>query len=125
MPKHTFGTQIIKETFKFRKTNTAQFDAGTVLAFEDRVNAEANNNTPHNIFAISNQDSSSTLFIFLDHVGDAEQPDYILFPQQSIAIELSDGISFTTLFIKNTHATNDISADQVKVRVSTLKRIST
>jgi len=118
----TIGDESLKQTFVFRATNTAQFDAGTTIVFQDRVNAEANFNSVHNILTITNQDTTSTLFGFFDLRANEEEPDFVLFPQQTAAFGIEDGITYTTLFIKNTHATNDIAANQVKVIMGTIKR---
>ena len=112
-----------KETFVLTTENTAQWDATTELVFEDRLNAEKDGNLPHNAFTVANQDTSSTLFIFLDDFSDEDKPDYVLFPSQQITVGIDDGVSFTHLFIKNTHATNNISANAVKVRISTIKEV--
>jgi len=102
-------------------SNAAQFDAGKVIAFEDLKNQEILGNLPHNTFSITNRDATSTLYIFLDKRIDEDKPDFVLFPEQSIHVAPEDGVTFRTLFIKNTHATNNIAADQVKVVFGTVK----
>jgi len=116
--------EVWRETFKIVGTNTAQLNAGSVLVIEDRENAEKHGNLPHNAFVIANQDVTSTLYIFLDDFSDQDKPDYILFPSQQITVGIEDGVHFTTLWIKNTHATNNISANSIKYRISTIKKVN-
>jgi len=111
-----------RETFKKTFDNAAQWNAGTSLAFQDQTNAQVNKNIPHNVFFINNQDSSSFLFVFLDRKEDENKPDYVVLPNSTFAAGLEDGLAFTTLHIKNSHATNNIAANLVKVRIATLKK---
>lgn len=119
----TIHGEIFKESYK-KQYSLAAINASTYAVVEDQVIALKNRNLPHNAFTIANQDATSTLFIFLDNMIDQTKPDYIVFPTQNMAVNLDDGISFTTLFILNTSAAHNIAADAVKVRISTIKRVS-
>ena len=113
-----------KITFENKGTNEAQLDAEGILAIQSQVEAEKNNNLPHNSLFVANLDTVSTLYIFLDDMQNQEVPAYVLFPSQSMFISVEDGESFTTVFIKNTHATNDIPANSIKYKVATIKDTS-
>ena len=112
-----------RETYNIIGTNAAQLNAGVYIVIEDKDNAEKNQNLPHNSFILTNQDTTCTLFLFLDKMEDQEKPDYVVFPSQQIAVGIEDGVSFSHLFVKNTHASSNIAANQIKYRVSTLKRV--
>tara|TARA_Y100000310_G_scaffold16156_1_gene16168 strand:+ start:88 stop:471 length:384 start_codon:yes stop_codon:yes gene_type:complete len=112
---------VWKETFVNKGTN-AQISATENTAIQARVNAEKHDDLPHNSFVLSNTNATATLFIFLDDFSDQDSPDYILFPNQTIAVGIDDGVSFTTMFLKNTHATTDILVNEIKFRIATLKR---
>ncbi len=112
-----------KVTFKNKGFNAGALNAGVALPIEDQSDAEKHNNLPHNAFTIANLDDTSTLFLYLDDFSDADNPDYVLFPTQTITANLEDGISFTTLWIKNTHATNNISAKSIKYNIQTIKQV--
>ena len=108
-------------TFRNKGTNTGAVNSGTVLAIEDQTNAEKNKNLPHNFFTIANLNTSCTLFIFLDDISNQDVPDYVLFPSQQIGVNLDDGVTFTTLFIKNTSGADNVSANEIKYNIATLK----
>ena len=112
-----------KITYKNIGNNVAQLNAGVTLAIQDQVNAEKHNNLPHNAFIITNQDTTCTLFLFLDDFSDADSPFAVLFPTQTISVSIEDGVSFTTLWIKNTHATSNISAKAIKYNIQTIKQV--
>ena len=114
-------TDNVRETFNVTTENASIIPATDHIVVENRINAERNNNLPHNALTIANQDSTSTVYIFFDNFSDQDKPTYILFPNQQITVSKDDGVSFTTLFLKNTHATHDIPAKAIKMRVSTLK----
>ena len=107
---------------KYSKIYTnAQINATAYAVYEDRLNAEKYGHLPHNAFTIANQNTSCTLYIFLDDMQDQTKPDYVLFPSQQIAVNVEDGVRFTQLFVKNTHASTNVSANEVKIRVSTIE----
>jgi len=112
-----------RETFSVNYTNAAQIAAAAYVVVEDQKNAKKNNNLPHNAMVISNQNTSCTLFLFMDNFIDQAKPDYVLFPSQQITVPIEDGVAFTQLFIKNTHAATVVAANEIKVRLSTLKLI--
>ncbi len=114
---------VKKETFVNKGTNAAALNAGIVLAIQDQINASQNDNIPHNALTIANQDATCTIFIFLDNISDHDKPDYILFPTQVITIDIREGVSFTTVFLKNTHASSNIAAKAIKYRISTIKEV--
>lgn len=113
-----------KETFKNKKFNAAALNAGIAIAIQATTEAEKQNNLPHNAFTIANTDTTCTLFLFLDDFSDQDAPDYVLFPSQQITVNLDDGITFNTLWIKNTHAANNIAAKAIKYRISTIKKVN-
>jgi hypothetical protein len=117
------GTVKTKITYQNKGHNTAQLNATAYFVIEDRENAEKHDNLPHNAVVISNQDASSTLFIYLDDFSDADSPDYVIFPTQTMVVNLDDGVSFTTIFVKNTHASNNIAAKDIKFNVTTIKEV--
>lgn len=110
------------ETFNIKGQNAAQLNAGSYLVIQDQENANKNGNLPHNAFTISNIDTTCTLFIYLDDMTDnVSTPDYVLFPSQQISVSIEDGVSFSSLFIKNTHASSNIAAGNIKYKISTVK----
>jgi hypothetical protein len=112
---------VYKETFSNRGTNASALNAGVELAIEDQKNAERHGNIPHNAFVITNQDDTCTVYIFLDDFSDEEKPDFVLFPNQTIAVSIEDGVSFTTIWLKNTHASSNIDANKIKYNIMTVK----
>jgi hypothetical protein len=116
---------VMKKTFSNIGTNAAAIGASNgVLALEDQTEALKNSNLPHNIFTIGNQSTACTLFLFLDNMVDLTKPDYILFPSQQITVNLDDGVSFTTLFVVNTHASTEVAIAELKYNIGTLKEVS-
>jgi len=114
---------VKKETFVNRGYNAAALNAGLYFVIEDITNAEKQDNIPHNAFTIANLDTTCTLFLFLDNFSDQDTPDYVLQPTQTITVEEREGISFTTMFIKNTDAAANVAAKNIKYRISTIKEI--
>lgn len=112
-----------KVTFRNKGFNVAALNAGVGLPIQDQTNAEAFKNLPHNSFVLSNQDTACTLFLYLDDFSDADKPDYVLFPTQTIAVGVEDGISFTTLWVKNTHASSNVAAKAIKYNIMTVKKV--
>jgi len=113
-----------RETFKIVGTNSAAIAAGAYIVIEDIKNATTDNNLPHNTLHLANQSSSVTLYIFMDSFIDQENPDYVLFPSQQMTIGSDEGITWSTLFIKNTHAADDVAADALKYRIATVKKVN-
>ena len=114
---------IWRETFNYTTFNAAQILAAGHIVIENRETAEKDRNLPHNSFVLANQNLTCTLYLFLDNFSDQDNPDYIVFPAQTITVPVEDGITFTHLFIKNTHAADAVAAKEIKVKLSTLKRI--
>ena len=112
-----------QETFIHKATNETAISAGAVAVFQDVVNAEANNNLPHNALTLSNQSDTCELFIFLDDASDLTKPDYILYPNVNMGIKYEEGINYHTIFVKNTHAVDDVAIGELKVRISTNKQV--
>lgn len=112
-----------RKTFEKRGTNDAQLNAGDYIAISNIKDAEKDNNLPHNTLVISNQDSICTLYIFLDDFSNQEEPDYIVFPKQSIALGIEDGEAFSTVYIKNSDTVNNISANSIKYNIGTVKEL--
>jgi hypothetical protein len=114
-----------KETFVIRGTNAAAIAAlGIPLIIEDRANAEKHGNLPHNTFVITNTSTNCTLYLFLDNWSDLTKPDYVLFPAQQINVPIEDGQHFTHLAIYNTHAVTDVAINELKYKISTLKKFN-
>lgn len=112
-----------REVFKIITTNTAELTAGSHFIVQDVTNARHHSNLPHNSAVITNTNTSCTLHIYLDEFNDDENADYVLFPSQQITIPVEDGASWSVMYIKNTHATTSCSADEIKVRISTVKEV--
>jgi len=113
-----------KVTFQNKGTNAAQINAGTEIAIQAQNSAEAHNNLPHNSLIITNQNETCTIFLYLDDFSDEDNPDYVVFPSQSMALNLDDGVSFTTLFLKNTHASSNIAIGEIKYNIQTIKEVN-
>ena len=113
---------MLKETFVKKITN-AEITAGNLQAFQFQEEANKNNNLPHNQLTITNLNTTCKLFIFLDDVSNQDIPDYTLFPNQQFTINNEEGVSYHTIFIKNTHAVNAMNADEIKIRISTVKEV--
>jgi hypothetical protein len=108
-------------TYRNKGTNDAAVNAGEIIAIQDLTVAEKNKNLPHNWFTLANLNSSCTLYIFLDNMQDQNIPDLIVFPNQQVGINLEDGISFSTMFIKNISVADNVSANEIKYNIATLK----
>jgi len=113
-----------KVTFQNKGYNVAELNAGIGLPLEAQSLAERNNNLPHNAFVLTNQDTVCTLFIYLDDFSDQDKPDYVVFPTQTISVGLEDGVSFTTLWVKNTHAVSNVAAKAIKYNITTIKKVA-
>ncbi len=110
-----------KETFTRKATNTVAITPGTVLPIQYYDEAIKNDNVPHNSFTVTNISASCVLFLFLDDYSNILTPDFVVFPNQSITLSAEEGASFTTLWVKNTHAANDVAINELKYRISTVK----
>lgn len=108
-------------TFRNKGTNAEIIAAGGVFAIEDQNNALKNNNIPHNTGFVANLSPVCTLFCFLDDMIDQTKPDYVIFPLQSMNITLADGVRWTTMFLKNTHASTGVAANEIKYNITTVK----
>lgn len=112
-----------KVTFTNKGTNAAAINAVTGLPIQDQTNALKNDNIPHNSFSLSNLSTTCTLYLFLDNFSDVTRPDYVVFPTQTINVNLDDGVCFTTLWVYNTHAATAVAIGELKYRITTIKRI--
>lgn len=112
------------EIFRKQFTNAAQFDAETLLFFQATKEALAVGGLPFNTAFVANLDSTSTLYVYLDDATAIEKPDYILFPKGFMNIAAEEGLNFQTLIVRNIHATNDIAANLLKVRLGSSKEIN-
>jgi hypothetical protein len=112
-----------KVTYRNKGTNAGAIAASGVLAIEAQTDALKNQNLPHNTFVMTNQSTTCTLFLFLDDYSDATKPDYVVFPTQTIAVALEDGVSFTTLWVRNTHAATSVAIGELKYNIMTIKEI--
>ena len=111
-----------KEIFVRKGTNAGAVNAGIIYTVEHQKNAGLLTDTlPHNAFTIANLNTNCTIFIYLDDMQNQNKPDYILFPSSAISVIAEEGIRFTTLFIKNSDGVNNISANEIKWRISTVK----
>lgn len=111
-----------KEVYKKTGTNSAAITAGSIYTIENVTDAEKNGYLPHNSFVIANQ-SGETLYIFLDDVTNQDTPDYVLFPSQQLSVPPEDGVTFRIIFIKNTDGANQVEANEIKHRVSTVREM--
>ena len=111
-----------KITYSNKGFNSAQINATAHIVIEAQKQAQLHNNLPHNSFVMTNQSTTCTLYIFLDDFSNQDNPNYVLFPTQTISVSLEDGVSFTTMFIKNTHASTVISAKEIKYNIMTIKK---
>lgn len=113
---------VNKEVFKRVGTNDSDISAGGLYTVDYIDEAEKNGYLPHTSFVIANQ-STEVLYIFLDDVSNQNTPDYVLFPSQQLAVPTEDGVTFRTMFIKNTDGANSVSANEIKHRISTAKEV--
>ena len=118
------ATVNTKITYQNKGFNAAQVLATKHIVIQDQVNANKNDNLPHNAMTISNLSTTATLFIFLDDFSDQDNPDYTLFPTQQMSLNLEDGVSFETVFIKNTHAADAVAAKSIKYNITTVKELN-
>jgi hypothetical protein len=112
-----------KETFLRKGTTKADLLAGEITAISFYEEADKNDNLPHNQLTLSNLNSTVKLFVFLDDASDLSIPDYVLFPNAAMTIKNEEGVSYSTLFFKNTHGTDTLSAGELKYRISTVKEV--
>lgn len=112
-----------REVYNNTDTNVAAITATQELPIQDQVNAEKAGYVPHNAFTMGNLSTACTLFIFLDDYSDEDKPDYVLFPRGNIAVGVEDGVKFTTLWVKNTHAATDVAINELKYKVSTIREV--
>lgn len=103
-----------------QQTNAAQFNAQTLIAFADVTGAENVGALPHNMFLVSNTNTTATVFGFLDNAVDLTAPDFVVPPGTTVASEISDNYAFTTIFLYNSHATTNIAAEELKITLRTL-----
>jgi hypothetical protein len=111
----------LRVTYRIKNNNANSIAAGASIAIEDQANARKNGNVPHNSFTLANTSSTCTLFIYLDNYADVDSPDYVLFPNSIINVGLEDGVTFTTLWVRNTHASTAVAAKELKYNVVTIK----
>jgi len=111
---------IYKETFVRKGTNTTAIVAGATIAINYQTEAEKNNNLPHNSLAMANLSTNNTLFIFLDEKINENTPDYVLYPQQNLSINVEEGLHFHTVFVINKGAVDE-AINELKYRVGTAK----
>lgn len=117
------NNKVFKETFKNLYSNAAEILAAGHVVVEDRINAEKDNNLPHNALVVINTSAVCKVAIWLDNFSNTNEPDYIIFPTQQMTITIEEGIAFTTLFFKNLHAVTAVAINELKVRVSTVKLV--
>ncbi|MBR9702594.1 hypothetical protein GOV10_01030 [Candidatus Woesearchaeota archaeon] len=113
-----------KETFLYKGTNTSAITPGSLVAFQDIDTAEKNNNLPHNALTVTNMSDTVEIFVFLDNAINPDVPDYVIPSNTSMGFAEEEGITYHTLFIKNTHGANDVAINELKFRLSTVKEVS-
>lgn len=111
-----------KVSYNNKGQNSSTLNALSLLPIADIDNARQDANLPHNAAVISNLDTTSTLYVYLEYPQDQDLPDYVIFPNQQMVINRDDGVSFSTIVLKNTHATNNIAAKAIKYNIMTIKR---
>jgi len=110
-------------TFRNKGTNAALVAPAGHIVLEAQSDADKHDNLPHNQFVLANLSTTTILFVFLDDFSDQDKPDYVLLPQQSLAVDYEQGEKFTTMFIKNTHAVNNLAAKELKYNIQTNKEV--
>jgi hypothetical protein len=110
-----------RETFVRKGTNAAALAAGAVTAIAYIGEAERNSNLPHNTLTLSNLSDDCELFVFLDDASDLDTPDYVLYPNSQMSIKEEEGVTYNTVFIKNTDAVIALGINELKHRFSTVK----
>ena len=103
----------------YQATNPAAITAGSMVVLQNQKAARNHGALPHNQFIMNNENSTCTLFIFLDNASDLTTPSFILFPNQQIAVMAQDGYKFETLFVLNTHATDQLEIGELTHHIST------
>jgi len=110
-----------KETFVKKGTNAVAIAVGAIQAIQDIKNAGYNDNLPHNALTLMNKSDDCELYVFLDDASNVLNPDFILYPNVNMTIKFDEGITYNTIFIKNTHATIAVAINELKYRISTIK----
>jgi len=114
---------VKKETYIIKGYNVAALNATKHFAIQEYKAAEQRDNIPHNAMVIANRDTTCTLFVYLDNFSDQDNPDYIIHPLQTMVLLEEEGVSFTTVWIKNTHAVSNIAAKAINYKISTVKEV--
>lgn len=112
-----------RETFKRRFQNESDLTAGSFFIIEYREIAERLNELPHNKLFLANLDASVKLFLYFDDNSSQDTPDLIVLPNQQMVVSPEEGTTWTTLFIKNSHASSTVSAGDIKGIVATVRKV--
>lgn len=111
------------KTFEIKNTNPAQIVAGEHIVVSSLVEAQRDNNLPHNVLTLTNKSTLCAVGIFLDDFSNVNNPDYVVFANQTISINVEDGESWSTLFLKNLDTVNAIAIGELNYNVATVKEL--
>lgn len=112
-----------KEVFSFTGTNAAAIGTGAIIAIQNQTTAAKHGHLPHNSMMLSNMSGTCTIFGWFDNPTGSTAPDFVLFNNKTMNIHENEGYHWTTLFLKNTHAANDVAIAEIKYRISTVAEV--
>lgn len=110
---------INKEVFVKKFSNEVEIVAGAYHYFDFQNEANANDYLPFNKLRLFNK-SSVEVWVWLDNIQDADDPDYIIGSGLGVDESIIEGVNFNTIILINKGAVS-ISANQFKGRIATVR----
>ncbi len=113
---------VNKEVFVKKFSNSAEITAGSYFTFDFQNEARASNNLPFNKLRLFNK-SQVEVWIWLEGVTDANQPDYILGAGIGVDESVLEGINFNMIVLKNNDGAVSIAANEFKGRFAKVEEL--
>lgn len=110
--------------FQYKASNAAAIAVTALLCIQDKENAKRKKALPHNALVMANQSTSCTLFVYLDDPIVSTTPDYVLFPNQQVALDLNDGVGYDQIWVKNTSASVEVAIGELSWNITTVRQVS-
>ena len=119
---HLLAKMINKEVYQKKFSNSAEVTAGSYAYFDFQADAEKSDYLPHNKLRLFNK-SSVEVWVWLNGVEDANQPDYILGAGIGVDESVLEGVQFSLIAIQNKDGAVSINANEFKGRFATVKEV--